>query len=494
MNTATISAGLTPWSRDWVFEGNVEGNPDVKPLFGSKTPEALQPQANASRPVSDTPVAAPRKTQHSPDGPRASEAAPVDARSTRGEMEAAVLADPRLGKPAAQAPVRSVRNAPAANGTPEASGSVNNAAHALTVGGAAAAADAALLSQLNGMSGQVEGTGNGQAPKRLEGGVRQGPGPGSAVAALSGGEFLSTRNGVNGLPGDGAAAGQLGQGGVGADAGHAMRGNLRVIEGGQPRTAPVPATDPQTGRVRLTRAKEPGETVTGEAAATAGAAGAGHLHRMGGEAAIAAPTVEVTGHVTKGAMSQDRLSSESLQGIGTEIRNLSAQGGGEMRIRLKPENLGELHVRVATNGRDVGLHIQASDEKSKRILEESMSHLKESLASQSLNLSKVDLSVAGASGGFGSSLMNDSGRGDQGQQQQQSFRHSGFDSLGNGMANPGGGQQDHGRGGRAMAGSASEQDGAARIASQAVASSVAAAGRSSMGRTGGTPGRLDVRA
>ncbi len=105
------------------------------------------------------------------------------------------------------------------------------------------------------------------------------------------------------------------------------------------------------------------------------------------------PKLELTAHVVKGAMSQDRMSSETLRGISSNILNLSADGGGEIRVRLKPEELGELHIRVITKGSNVGLQIRASDESAKKVLEESMSHLKESLASQKLNLGKVEFSV-----------------------------------------------------------------------------------------------------
>ena len=67
-----------------------------------------------------------------------------------------------------------------------------------------------------------------------------------------------------------------------------------------------------------------------------------------------------------------------------------------MRIRLKPDNLGELHLRVVTDGTQVGLHIQASDERAKKVLEESIGHLKEGLASQNLSLGKLDVTVAQA--------------------------------------------------------------------------------------------------
>lgn len=109
------------------------------------------------------------------------------------------------------------------------------------------------------------------------------------------------------------------------------------------------------------------------------------------------PTVDLTGRVVPGAMARDRLSSESVLGMSTGVRNLLSQGGGEIRVRLKPEHLGELQVRVVTNGRDVGLKIKASDEGSKQILEDSIKHLRESLASQNLHLSKVDVSVVSSS-------------------------------------------------------------------------------------------------
>jgi hypothetical protein len=102
----------------------------------------------------------------------------------------------------------------------------------------------------------------------------------------------------------------------------------------------------------------------------------------------------LTGHVVKGAMSQDRLSTQSLRDITLGIRELKElQGGGEMKIRLTPEHLGELQIRVSTYGQNVGLKVQASDESAKAVLEETSKHLKDALASQNLHLSSIDISV-----------------------------------------------------------------------------------------------------
>jgi flagellar hook-length control protein FliK len=68
----------------------------------------------------------------------------------------------------------------------------------------------------------------------------------------------------------------------------------------------------------------------------------------------------------------------------------------------------------------VGLQIRASDDRAKRILEESMSHLKESLAQQNLSLAQVDVSVASAGSSSGD-FRNDSGNSNQSNFAQQSF-------------------------------------------------------------------------
>ena len=60
------------------------------------------------------------------------------------------------------------------------------------------------------------------------------------------------------------------------------------------------------------------------------------------------PVVQLNGQVVPGAMAQDHLAHDAILNMSTGIRNMSATGGGEMRIRLKPENLGELHLRVVS--------------------------------------------------------------------------------------------------------------------------------------------------
>ena len=119
------------------------------------------------------------------------------------------------------------------------------------------------------------------------------------------------------------------------------------------------------------------------------------------------PVVQLSGQVVPGSMAQDQLAHDAILNMSTGIRNMSAQGGGEMRIRLKPENLGELHLRVVSQGGEIGIHIQASDDKAKKILQDSLGSLKDGLASQNLTLGKVAIEVA-SSGSGGHGMHNDS--------------------------------------------------------------------------------------
>ena len=132
----------------------------------------------------------------------------------------------------------------------------------------------------------------------------------------------------------------------------------------------------------------------------------------------------MNGQVTQNGAQQNRLSSQSVRDLSSQIRLVSQNPtGGEMRIRLNPGNLGELHVKISTQGNQVGLKIQASDERARRIIEESLGSLKEGLASQRLQLVQTDVAVgqgfAGSLGQLDESLRQNLSQDQQGSQQGQ---------------------------------------------------------------------------
>lgn len=104
-------------------------------------------------------------------------------------------------------------------------------------------------------------------------------------------------------------------------------------------------------------------------------------------------TIELKGNVVPGGMMRDRLTTDTVHNLSNGIQSMKFAKGGEMSIKLNPAHLGELMIKVSTDGQAVGLKVHASDPKAKKILEESISSLKESLATQQLALGRVDISV-----------------------------------------------------------------------------------------------------
>ena len=367
-NTATAIAGLKPWSKDWVTEGR-DQSPDLKPLF-DRAPQATQDSAgkvlDKSKAVSQ-PVVRPEHLT------------PGVLEQLRGEAGADFSVSPEVNQ---------MKHAPEG--------------HAETMESLMAkfTKDAAATDGVR-VTGMSESQNLSQAQHTEQ---RNGQ-----TLPMSGAEFLTTLSGVRS---DTASQKQAGFGEGSSYSGGQGRGNeqgsdnpmasrLRVINGGASGNGNILPN--VASRESMTAEDKPLRAIKGRSAdsgsdeflaALGGKQSMSHTEGAVLKTAGAPVMAEVTGHVTKGAMSQDRLSSQSLTSISTEIRNFTSQGGGEMRIRLNPQNLGELHVRVTTQGQNVGLQIRATDERAKKVIEESMSHLKESLAGQSLTLTKVDLSVA----------------------------------------------------------------------------------------------------
>ena len=118
--------------------------------------------------------------------------------------------------------------------------------------------------------------------------------------------------------------------------------------------------------------------------------------------------------VMRAPSGQIRLSDEAVGALAGRVNSLSqARQDGEIKIRLRPDHLGELVMNVRTQGQQVSLQIKATDGESKKILEDSLSALRDSLSQQNLSLSKVEV-VSGPAASFATpdqnpNLMSDSG-------------------------------------------------------------------------------------
>jgi len=188
--------------------------------------------------------------------------------------------------------------------------------------------------------------------------------------------------------------------------------------------------------------------------------------------------VQLTGNVVPGEMTRNQLTHAAVFNMANGIHSISANGGGEMRIRLHPDSLGELRLRVSTRGNEVGLQIEASNDKAKKVLEESLSSLKDSLASRSLTLGQVAIKVGHVASPQGSAMSADAGNSGQFQQGEQ-FSQAWGQAMGDGGRNPRYGNSD------SFSGSVS---GSGRGGMRALRSSSASQ------QARGSDGRIDVMA
>ncbi len=103
-------------------------------------------------------------------------------------------------------------------------------------------------------------------------------------------------------------------------------------------------------------------------------------------------TKTIDAHVTQGAEQKLVLSHDALNQMANQVAQFKqAQSNGEIKLRLRPDHLGELQMSVRTQGQNVSIHFKAQDEQSKSIIEQSLGALKDNLAMQSLTLGKVDV-------------------------------------------------------------------------------------------------------
>jgi flagellar hook-length control protein FliK len=199
------------------------------------------------------------------------------------------------------------------------------------------------------------------------------------------------------------------------------------------------------------------------------------------------PTLfETKGQVVKGSMAKDRLSTESLMNLTGDIRAATKNpDGGEIRLRLFPDNLGELRIRVSSIGDRVNLRIQTASDKAKQVINESLGYLRDTLSSNQLHLTKADVTVLPASTSSNQDLMNGNLFNDSNGRQDQLSRFDAWNGPDSG-------------GGRTSNDGMTDEDGMTTRRPRAVApasvSGLSSAAGARVYQNTGASGRLDVMA
>lgn len=108
----------------------------------------------------------------------------------------------------------------------------------------------------------------------------------------------------------------------------------------------------------------------------------GQKDMMGFHAQIISPSV-----------SRPQFSEDTLSLMSQQVMKTLQKGGGEFKMRISPEYLGDMTIHVRAQGNEVILKIHATDQRVKDILQDSITSLQDKLSSQQLVLARCDVSV-----------------------------------------------------------------------------------------------------
>ncbi|OQW50226.1 MAG: hypothetical protein A4S09_00075 [Proteobacteria bacterium SG_bin7] len=90
---------------------------------------------------------------------------------------------------------------------------------------------------------------------------------------------------------------------------------------------------------------------------------------------------------------EDVNTAEIIRQAQFMVRN----GGGEVKIKLNPENLGEVSMKMSVDGDKVQLALDTSTHEAKKLIESSINELRATLSANKLSLENVKVDVAGKS-------------------------------------------------------------------------------------------------
>ncbi|MBL7545590.1 MAG: flagellar hook-length control protein FliK [Bdellovibrionaceae bacterium] len=101
------------------------------------------------------------------------------------------------------------------------------------------------------------------------------------------------------------------------------------------------------------------------------------------DAPVAAPTQSVP-------MAPDVV-DRNIQNVMQQAQYLIKNGGGEMKVKMTPEGLGEIQLHVELKAGRVQVHMLAENKETRKMLESGLSDLKDSLTQQNIALDSVKI-------------------------------------------------------------------------------------------------------
>lgn len=86
----------------------------------------------------------------------------------------------------------------------------------------------------------------------------------------------------------------------------------------------------------------------------------------------------------------------NIDSIMSQAQYLVKKGGGEVSVKMSPEGMGEVHLKVLLQDGKLNIEMQTQDKNVKKLIEESLSDLKSGLAAHRLSLEHVKVDTVNA--------------------------------------------------------------------------------------------------
>lgn len=145
--------------------------------------------------------------------------------------------------------------------------------------------------------------------------------------------------------------------------------------------------------------------------------------------------LEKTGTATALSQLLERR-DENVQEVMKQAQFLATKGGGEMTVRMSPDGMGEIQLKVLLQDGRLNIEMQTQDKSVKKLIEDSLTELKSGLAAQQLSVDHVRISTVNATNTENSAQFqpgqNHSGQSfSAGQDQQKDFWKQFQNNFGN---------------------------------------------------------------
>lgn len=114
-------------------------------------------------------------------------------------------------------------------------------------------------------------------------------------------------------------------------------------------------------------------------------------------------------------------SEANIKQILSQAQILIKKGGGEMNVRMTPEGLGEVHMKVLMQDGKMNLQLNADSKEAKQAIESSLAELKTSLAAHKLSVDHIKVDVVNSTNTENSTNRQMDMNSQQGQDQAKKF-------------------------------------------------------------------------